>query len=251
VPSLTRPWLAEHGRPSRGRRLRPPKTRHFTAARGGAVRSPVGPHRDGGGRAMMTDAANRAGGKGVAYFLDLLIIATGGAGMAAAIRASEPGANGDGLTQTEARAAGRAINGNVDRDCAAPRGCGRIAAVWPDQARGGHGERQAPARPHRRCECVGFDRRGGSRVAPPAMRPGGRLHPQLTWAKGIKLAGQTFTKDVAKLSCCADRPVSSSDLRCALHLVSSPAGLTSMATRNGVAATARYDGGSGSCCRGT
>lgn len=29
------------------------------------------------------------------------------------------------------------------------------------------------------------------------------LHPYLTWAEGIKLAGQTFTKDVAKLSCCA------------------------------------------------
>ncbi|CAN5800432.1 mercury(II) reductase [soil metagenome] len=29
------------------------------------------------------------------------------------------------------------------------------------------------------------------------------LHPYLTWGEGIKLAGQTFTKDVAKLSCCA------------------------------------------------
>ncbi len=29
------------------------------------------------------------------------------------------------------------------------------------------------------------------------------LHPYLTWAEGVKLAGQTFTKDVAKLSCCA------------------------------------------------
>lgn len=29
------------------------------------------------------------------------------------------------------------------------------------------------------------------------------LHPYLTWTEGIKLAGQTFTKDVAKLSCCA------------------------------------------------
>jgi mercuric reductase len=29
------------------------------------------------------------------------------------------------------------------------------------------------------------------------------LHPYLTWSEGIKLAGQTFTKDVAKLSCCA------------------------------------------------
>jgi mercuric reductase len=29
------------------------------------------------------------------------------------------------------------------------------------------------------------------------------LHPYLTWAEGIRLAGQTFTKDVAKLSCCA------------------------------------------------
>ena len=29
------------------------------------------------------------------------------------------------------------------------------------------------------------------------------LHPYLTWAEGFKLAGQTFTKDVAKLSCCA------------------------------------------------
>ena len=29
------------------------------------------------------------------------------------------------------------------------------------------------------------------------------MHPYLTWAEGIKLAGQTFTKDVAKLSCCA------------------------------------------------
>lgn len=29
------------------------------------------------------------------------------------------------------------------------------------------------------------------------------LHPYLTWGEGIKLAAQTFTKDVAKLSCCA------------------------------------------------
>ena len=29
------------------------------------------------------------------------------------------------------------------------------------------------------------------------------LHPYLTWGEGLKLAGQTFTKDVAKLSCCA------------------------------------------------
>lgn len=29
------------------------------------------------------------------------------------------------------------------------------------------------------------------------------LHPYLTWGEGVKLAAQTFTKDVAKLSCCA------------------------------------------------
>jgi mercuric reductase len=29
------------------------------------------------------------------------------------------------------------------------------------------------------------------------------LHPYLTLSEGIKLAAQTFTKDVAKLSCCA------------------------------------------------
>ena len=29
------------------------------------------------------------------------------------------------------------------------------------------------------------------------------LHPYLTWAEGIKLAAQAFSKDVAKLSCCA------------------------------------------------
>ena len=29
------------------------------------------------------------------------------------------------------------------------------------------------------------------------------LHPYLTWAEGLKPAGQSFTKDVAKLSCCA------------------------------------------------
>lgn len=29
------------------------------------------------------------------------------------------------------------------------------------------------------------------------------LHPYLTWGEGLRLAGQTFTKDVAKLSCCA------------------------------------------------
>ena len=29
------------------------------------------------------------------------------------------------------------------------------------------------------------------------------LHPYLTWSEGLKLAAQTFTKDVAKLSCCA------------------------------------------------
>ncbi len=29
------------------------------------------------------------------------------------------------------------------------------------------------------------------------------FHPYLTLSEGIKLAAQTFTKDVAKLSCCA------------------------------------------------
>ncbi len=29
------------------------------------------------------------------------------------------------------------------------------------------------------------------------------LHPYLTWGEAVKLAAQTFTKDVAKLSCCA------------------------------------------------
>lgn len=29
------------------------------------------------------------------------------------------------------------------------------------------------------------------------------LHPYLTWGEGLKMAAQTFTKDVAKLSCCA------------------------------------------------
>jgi mercuric reductase len=29
------------------------------------------------------------------------------------------------------------------------------------------------------------------------------LHPYLTWGEGLKLAAQTFTRDVAKLSCCA------------------------------------------------
>ncbi|MFN2399886.1 MAG: mercury(II) reductase [Gemmatimonadaceae bacterium] len=29
------------------------------------------------------------------------------------------------------------------------------------------------------------------------------LHPYLTWGEGLKLAAQTFTKDIAKLSCCA------------------------------------------------
>ena len=29
------------------------------------------------------------------------------------------------------------------------------------------------------------------------------LHPYLTHSEGIKLAAQTFTKDVKKLSCCA------------------------------------------------
>jgi hypothetical protein len=29
------------------------------------------------------------------------------------------------------------------------------------------------------------------------------MHPYLTWGEGLKLAGQTFTNDVAKLSCCA------------------------------------------------
>jgi mercuric reductase len=29
------------------------------------------------------------------------------------------------------------------------------------------------------------------------------LHPYLTWGEGLKLAAQTFTKDVTKLSCCA------------------------------------------------
>ncbi|MGH7477002.1 MAG: mercury(II) reductase [Longimicrobiales bacterium] len=29
------------------------------------------------------------------------------------------------------------------------------------------------------------------------------LHPYLTWGEGLKLAAQTFTKDVAQLSCCA------------------------------------------------
>jgi mercuric reductase len=29
------------------------------------------------------------------------------------------------------------------------------------------------------------------------------FHPYLTLAEGVKLAAQTFTKDVSKLSCCA------------------------------------------------
>jgi mercuric reductase len=29
------------------------------------------------------------------------------------------------------------------------------------------------------------------------------FHPYLTMAEGMKLAAQTFTRDVAKLSCCA------------------------------------------------
>lgn len=29
------------------------------------------------------------------------------------------------------------------------------------------------------------------------------MHPYLIWGEGLKLAAQTFTKDVAKLSCCA------------------------------------------------
>lgn len=29
------------------------------------------------------------------------------------------------------------------------------------------------------------------------------LHPYLTWGEGLKLAAQTFTKDIARLSCCA------------------------------------------------
>jgi mercuric reductase len=29
------------------------------------------------------------------------------------------------------------------------------------------------------------------------------MHPYLTWGEGLKLAGQTFTRDIAKLSCCA------------------------------------------------
>jgi mercuric reductase len=29
------------------------------------------------------------------------------------------------------------------------------------------------------------------------------LHPYLTWGEGLRLAAQTFTTDVAKLSCCA------------------------------------------------
>lgn len=29
------------------------------------------------------------------------------------------------------------------------------------------------------------------------------MHPYLTWGEGLKLAGQSFTKDVGKLSCCA------------------------------------------------
>ena len=31
----------------------------------------------------------------------------------------------------------------------------------------------------------------------------GTFHPYLTLSEGVKLAAQTFTKDVAKLSCCA------------------------------------------------
>lgn len=31
----------------------------------------------------------------------------------------------------------------------------------------------------------------------------GAFHPYLTMAEGLKLAAQTFTRDVAKLSCCA------------------------------------------------
>ncbi len=31
----------------------------------------------------------------------------------------------------------------------------------------------------------------------------GAFHPYLTMAEGLKLAAQTFHRDVAKLSCCA------------------------------------------------
>ena len=31
----------------------------------------------------------------------------------------------------------------------------------------------------------------------------GTFHPYLTLSEGVKLAAQAFTKDVAKLSCCA------------------------------------------------
>ncbi|MFZ5623784.1 MAG: mercury(II) reductase, partial [Gemmatimonadota bacterium] len=36
-----------------------------------------------------------------------------------------------------------------------------------------------------------------------AQNLGSTLHPYLTWGEGLKLAAQTFTKDIALLSCCA------------------------------------------------
>ena len=68
---------------------------------------------------------------------------------------------------------------------------------------------------------VGTDRLLGAHLVPPnggdiiseatlAIRFGltardiiSTLHPYLTWGEALKLAAQTFTKDVAKLSCCA------------------------------------------------
>lgn len=44
----------------------------------------------------------------------------------------------------------------------------------------------------------------GERVIAVRFGPRARaLHPYLTWGEGLKLAAQTFTQDVAKLSCCA------------------------------------------------
>jgi len=37
----------------------------------------------------------------------------------------------------------------------------------------------------------------------PVQELGGMLHPYLTMGEGIKLAVQTFAKDVKQLSCCA------------------------------------------------
>lgn len=170
---------------------------------------------------------------------DLLVIGSGGAGTAAAIRAAELGGGIAAQTALEEQA----DEGLIAIDL---RAVPRVAFTDPQVAAVGMSEAEARGaglhiqvttlpvsampraivshRTHGVIKLVaeaGTDRLLGAHMvaanagdvigeAALAVRFGlttrdlvSTLHAYLTWGEGLRLAGQTFTKDVAKLSCCA------------------------------------------------